>query len=192
MSGHWNPWSWAAGALLCCLCSSAFAKTRTYRITLVKARISPTKPNQMNWDSGFGKTRLPDVYVVLKLGKKSFRSKVIRNTLKPAWKQSWVVTVDSKKVTPFVILKDKDLQLDDDIGRGELNWKPVQRTFLGQAEMLEIHITPVAGSKKKLRQVRIPSSRPVKRRSHMKRRSHTTTRPIQKNTPSKSSQRSGK
>jgi hypothetical protein len=101
----------------------------------------------------FGKS---DPYVLVQLkGGKVFRTKVIDNTLKPVWNETFSMPITDMGATLYLLMKDRDVSADDEMSRLEISltsikpgdvldqWfpmRPVKGVKKGGEIHLQIHI----------------------------------------------------
>lgn len=127
--------------------STAFAQTESFLVTVVDARIAPTKSDGKAWDLGFFRSKLPDPFVVITAGKYTLRTPVVRNSLSPRWNisQTWVLP-DNQKVSIRVWDHDR-LSKNDLIGQTDTTFKELRQyeslTF-GQVLALQIKVVSLS------------------------------------------------
>ena len=154
--------------LLFALCLPAQASAGKYLLTLVDAQIAKHKANRMRWDTGWGKSTLPDVYVIIEIGGKRYQSTIMKDTLNPSWNLTWELELKGDERL-YIKVMDKDFGNDDLIGERDLllkdldNKKPL--TF-GQVESLQLRI-----------ERRDPPAEPVKPASQPTSKEAPTSRP---------------
>ncbi|MEM1009133.1 MAG: C2 domain-containing protein [Myxococcota bacterium] len=113
-----------------------------YTIHVHSAKISKRKGRFRQWDAGFGKMTLPDVFVRIEAKGQRFETSVMKNQLFPQWKESKRFRLQlSDRVYMQVV--DKDPLSDDLIAKAsfllsELLQKPV--LSFGKVKQLQLSI----------------------------------------------------
>lgn len=133
--------------MVCLGMQPALVQAESFLITVVDARIAPTKSDGKAWDLGFFRSKLPDPFVVITAGKQELRTPIVRNSLSPRWNISKTWTLqDHDKIT--IVVWDRDrLSKNDLIGKTDMTFKELRQyetlTF-GQVLALQIKVVSLS------------------------------------------------
>jgi len=120
------------------------AEAKQYLFRIKSTSIAPRKANKKRWDFGFGKTRLPDVQIIITIGKTVIKSTVQKNTLKPNWKWGKILNLRGDEWVTIKVL-DVDIKKHDLIGeRKVLFARLLKKKPLSFNQVLELKISVTA------------------------------------------------